>query len=133
MIKRYYDFINEGLIFGQLPNIDWLNILCEDLDDDLNIVILEDRLCDDVGGLVNATDVRYITNNQVFACTEIHIQNNNGLQFKKLYNTRLLINKIQKKIELESYKVIQNDAADTFFSKKGGYIRLVIYPINTIK
>ena len=133
MIKRYYDFINEGLIFGQLPNIDWLDILCEDLDDDLNIVILEDRLCDDVGGLVNATDVRYITNNQVFACTEIHIQNNNGLQFKKLYNTRLLINKIQKKIELESYKVIQNDAADTFFSKKGGYIRLVIYPINTIK
>lgn len=142
MIKRYSDFINEGLTVGELPSIDWLNLLCEDLIEDLNVVILTDRLCDDVGRLVSATDGRYIINNEVFGCTEIHFQNkndnfrtldemgNSNLEIEKLYTTKLSINRLRKKIESESYKVIVDDQS---LSKNGGYSRLVIYPINTIK
>lgn len=142
MIKRYSDFINEGLTVGELPDTDWLNLLCEDSIDDLNIVILTDRLCNDTGGLVHELDARYILDNEVFACTEIHFQNknnnfrtldemgNSNLDIEKLYTTKLAINRLRKKIETESYKVIVEDQS---LSQKGGYSRLIIYPINTIK
>lgn len=130
MIKRYSDFINEGLTVGELPDIDWLNILCEHLNDNLiNIVILTDRLCDDVGRLVSATDGRYIINNEVFACTEIHFQNNNrNLSFEEVNDYKSSISRIQKKIELESYKVIgigpflkpsKGHSAFTYFAQRG--------------
>ena len=55
---------------------------------------------------------------------------NSNLDIEKLYTTKLAINRLRKKIETESYKVIVEDQS---LSQKGGYSRLIIYPINTIK
>jgi len=132
MVKRYFEFIKEstdykgGIVQGELPTDEWLNILCESLNNELHVTILDNRLNDIGGRLVHETDANYILNNKVYLCKEISISFNEAYsresnKIKPLLELdKIDIYKLEKKIQAEEYKT------RLVFSFGGA--RLVIYP-----
>lgn len=138
MIKRYSDFINEspdykgGIIQGELPPDEWLNILCESLNDELHVTILDNRLCDIDCRLVHEADAGFILNNKVYVCKELHIDGG-----RDTYDVTMLqkITPVSESYKPEIYKLdkkIQAEGYQTILKFSFGQARLTIFPKFTL-
>jgi hypothetical protein len=125
MLKRYFDFINESLITGELPrdyelDLDFIKHSFEDFE--IKVRIMDDSYHDNEGRLVHEGDKKYIDRTDVYVTKDIFID---GADINR-DEVKSIVVKLLRRLEIDGYRV--NRFNGTIGGDTINYIRLVIYP-----